>query len=376
MEQPFDVELVSVSKRFGDVLAVDGISLGVRPGEFLTILGPSGSGKTTVLRMVGGFESPTSGEIRIKGRAVVREPPHRRDTSMVFQDYALFPHKTVGENIAFGLKMRGVPRAEQERRVRQVLELVNLPDVAARMPSQLSGGQRQRVALARSLVIRPSVLLLDEPLGALDAQIRKLMQIELKALQQRLGMTFLYVTHDQEEAMTISDRLAIMRDGRLEQVGLPREVYERPASRFVAGFLGECNMLAGAVAEAGSRGVAVRVPQVGADYLWADPSPDAAWVRAGKPVTVGVRPERIRLARERGEGPNVLAATVRHAVYTGTATRYTLQVGRETVGVLELGPQQYALGEKLWLRWDPADTMLIPDEAAAVPVEAPLAGAR
>jgi spermidine/putrescine ABC transporter ATP-binding subunit len=356
---PFDVELIGVTKRYGDVVAVRDVSLQVRPGEFLTLLGPSGSGKTTILRMVGGFESVTSGTIIIKGRVMTDDPPHRRDTSMVFQDYALFPHKTVGENIAFGLKMRGVPPDVRRRRVQEALELVNLPGVADRMPHQLSGGQRQRVALARSLVIQPSVLLLDEPLGALDAQIRKHMQIELKALQQRLGLTFLYVTHDQEEAMVISDRIAILRDGVVEQTGPPEDVYERPATRFVASFLGECNLLDGTVVEVRGTELAIRCPDLGT--LWASAPHLAAALRPDQPVSVGIRPERMHLGDPPADRANTVAGRVRQAVYAGTVTRYTIQAGETGLLAAALGPRTYAVGDPIRVWWDVAETIVIPE---------------
>ena len=243
----FDVELRNVVKRYGHVTAVNDISLGVESGSFLTLLGPSGCGKTTTLRMIGGFERPSSGEIFLLGKRMTNEPPFRRNTNMLFQDYALFPHKTVAQNIGFGLKMRGVRKAEIEKRVREMLDLIHLPDVYDRRPDQLSGGQRQRVALTRVLILKPRVLLLDEPLGALDAKIRKELQLELKQLQRELGITFVYVTHDQEEAMTMSDSIAIMNEGRSEQLGSPREIYEKPRTRFIAQFIGECNLIDGRV---------------------------------------------------------------------------------------------------------------------------------
>ena len=232
------VHLDAVEKRYGDVVAVAGIDLDVRDGEFFSLLGPSGSGKTTTLRMIAGFEQPTAGRIELHGRDVTGVPPFDRDVNTVFQDYALFPHMSVGENVAYGLVVRKVGRDERARRVADALRMVRLEGFDARRPSQLSGGQRQRVALARALVNRPRVLLLDEPLGALDLKLREDMQIELKAIQQQVGITFIYVTHDQDEALTMSDRLAVFNSGRIEQVGAPADVYERPATRFVAGFVG------------------------------------------------------------------------------------------------------------------------------------------
>ncbi len=235
------VRFVDVSRHFGDVKAVDGVSLDILDGEFFTMLGPSGSGKTTCLRLIAGFEHPTTGSLLLHGREVSGLPPYERDVNTVFQDYALFPHMTVGENVAYGLMIKKVPRAERDRRVDEMLELVRLPGLARRRPSQLSGGQRQRVALARALVNHPRVLLLDEPLGALDLKLRQEMQLELKRLQSELRITFIYVTHDQDEALSVCDRLAVFNHGRIEQIGAAREVYENPVNRFVADFVGTSN---------------------------------------------------------------------------------------------------------------------------------------
>jgi putative spermidine/putrescine transport system ATP-binding protein len=302
------VRLEGVTKLFGDVAAVDGIDLDVLDGEFFSMLGPSGSGKTTTLRMIAGFELPTAGRILLHGEDVSRRPPFERDVNTVFQDYALFPHMTVGQNVEYGLLVKKVPRPERERRVAEALAMVRLEGYDRRKPGQLSGGQRQRVALARALVNRPRVLLLDEPLGALDLKLRENMQIELKAIQQRVGITFIYVTHDQEEALTMSDRLAVFNNGRIEQVGAPAEVYERPATRFVAGFVGTSNILSGepAVAIVGSAG------------------------------TFTVRPEKIRLAEPHDAvGPDETSALghIRQVVYLGPDTRYVvaLDAGGELV---------------------------------------------
>jgi putative spermidine/putrescine transport system ATP-binding protein len=243
LDDSHDIRLVDLAKRYGDVHAVDGVSLDVRRGEFFTMLGPSGSGKTTTLRLIAGFELPDAGRVELAGADVSRVPPYARDVNTVFQDYALFPHMTVAENVAYGLRVKGVPKAERRARAGEALEMVRLPDVGARKPAQLSGGQRQRVALARAIVNRPRVLLLDEPLGALDLKLRQEMQSELKRIQSEVGITFVYVTHDQEEALAMSDRLAVFDQGRIIQVGAPAVVYERPATEFVAGFVGTSNVL-------------------------------------------------------------------------------------------------------------------------------------
>jgi len=252
-----EVSVEGCRKAYGDVVAVDGVDLTVGAGEFFTLLGPSGSGKTTTLRMIAGFEQPDAGRITLAGEDITRRPPYARDVNTVFQDYALFPHMTVAENVGYGLKVKGVGRAERKREVDQVLEMVRLGGYGKRKPVQLSGGQRQRVALARSIVNRPKVLLLDEPLGALDLKLRQEMQVFLKSLQRELGMTFLYVTHDQEEALTMSDHLAVFNEGRIEQVGAPAEVYERPATEFVAGFVGTSNIV-----ERNGRRVSVRPERI------------------------------------------------------------------------------------------------------------------
>src|SRR6187397_2918904 len=242
-----EIRLVDLAKHFRDVRAVDGVSLDIGAGEFFSLLGPSGCGKTTTLRMIGGFELPTGGRIELRGRDVTNDPPDKRPVNMVFQNYALFPHLDVGENIAFGLRRKNVDKADIKRRVHEALDLVHLAGYEKRKPNQLSGGQQQRVALARALVNRPNVLLLDEPLGALDLKLRRQLQIELKRIQSEVGITFVYVTHDQEEALTMSDRIAVMHQGRVEQLGTPEELYERPQTRFVADFIGTTNLLAGAI---------------------------------------------------------------------------------------------------------------------------------
>ena len=291
-----------------DVLAVDGVNLDIADGEFFSMLGPSGSGKTTTLRMIAGFEMPTEGRIWLSGEDVTNRPPFERDVNTVFQDYALFPHMTVGDNVAYGLTVRKVAKAERERRIGEALDMVRLRGYERRKPGQLSGGQRQRVALARALVNRPRVLLLDEPLGALDLKLREEMQIELKAIQQDVGITFIYVTHDQEEALTMSDRLAVFNRGRIDQMGTPADLYERPATQFVAGFVGTSNLLRGDVAKA----------LVGSEGLFT------------------VRPEKIRLGEPGAEvADDEVGAdgTIRHVVYLGPDTRYivALDAGSDLV---------------------------------------------
>lgn len=328
LERPIDVELVELTKVFDNgVVAVDRVSLQIQQGEFFSLLGPSGCGKTTTLRMIAGFEHPTAGEIRIEGRPMGSTPPFRRNVNTVFQNYALFPHMTVYDNVAFGLRMKRIPRDEIARRVREALQLVRLQGFEERYPRQLSGGQQQRVALARALVNRPRVLLLDEPLGALDLKLRKEMQLELKHLQMTVGITFIYVTHDQEEALTMSDRIAVMNAGRVLQVGTPVEIYERPSSRFVADFIGESNFLRGRVTEVGSGEVSVTLDggfpvSVRCDLLPA----------RGTEVTVAVRPEKIRIApAEAPEANGLVRGRVEEVIYIGTDTFYVVRITDETV---------------------------------------------
>jgi spermidine/putrescine transport system ATP-binding protein len=360
-----DVRLDRVTKRFHDVVAVDDLSMEIRRGEFFSMLGPSGCGKTTTLRMIGGFEDATAGTIFLGETNVTGLPPFRRDVNTVFQNYALFPHLSVFENVAFGLRRRKVDGSEIARRVGEMLELVELPGYERRRPSQLSGGQQQRVALARALINHPRVLLLDEPLGALDLKLRKQMQIELKRIQTEVGITFIYVTHDQEEAMTMSDRIAVMRHGKIEQLGSPEELYERPTTAFVAGFLGVSNLLDGDV--------------VGNDGTWIDVRlADGATVRApaasangAHAVRVGVRPEKLRVVPAESEAAgdparNSLGGTVLDASYIGVSTQYLIETGDghrlvvyaqnlETSGASEA----LADGQQVRVSWKPQHTFVI-----------------
>ena len=363
------VVLDQVVKHFGSMVAVDRLSLEIRRGEFFSMLGPSGCGKTTTLRMIGGFETPSEGMVRIDGQDVTDVPAYKRDVNTVFQSYGLFPHLSVYDNVAFGLRRRKVEAKEIERRVTEALELVNLAGYGKRRRSQLSGGQQQRVALARALVNRPQVLLLDEPLGALDLKLRKQMQLELKRIQKEVRITFVFVTHDQEEAMTISDRIAVMNKGRIEQLGRPEEVYERPATLFVAEFLGASNLLDGTyrgtqdgwgLVELGS-GTSVRIPAV-TDR------------RAGDRVRIGVRPEKIQIL-PRGTGAtanqNTVAATLRSAVFAGVSFQYFFQTteGREMSAFDRNGSGAAVAtpGEAVRLAWVPEHTFVIPFEDAAEP---------
>ncbi len=344
-----------VVKTFGRHRAVDGVSLEVRRGEFLTLLGPSGCGKTTILRMVAGFEHPDSGTIAIEGRPIQGVPPYRRPIGLVFQNLALFPHLTVGENIAFGLRVRRRPPDEIGRAVDEALALVELQGYGERRVHELSGGQRQRVALARALVIRPAVMLLDEPLGALDLKLRRQLQLELKQIQQRTGTTFIFVTHDQEEAITMSDRIAVMNGGRVEQIDTADRVYNRPATEFVATFVGDTNLLSGRVSGTAAGQATISVPALGRDV----PAP-AGELRAGQAARLSIRPENIRIAD--AASPWRMDAVVQDVVYAGAAHRYTVDAGEMRLLVstpANPGTAPFLAGQRIALTWAAADVALL-----------------
>ena len=381
------VELTGVTKQFGDFVAVHDLDLQIRDGEFFSLLGPSGCGKTTTLRMIAGFEQPTMGEVYIHGQPVAGIPPYRRPVNTVFQSYALFPHMTVAQNVAFGLEMKKVTRPEIERRVAEALELVQLRQMENRRPRQLSGGQQQRVALARALVNRPEVLLLDEPLGALDLKLRKAMQLELKQIQGEVGITFVYVTHDQEEALTMSDRIAVMDAGLVQQVGDPRDIYEHPNNRFVADFIGETNFVTGRVAELGD------MVTVDLGDLPVRGSADGRSLSLGQAITLAIRPEKINLYPQgevdvtkagldmdeamhlfdgqlpdkkvdmraylaADQGNVVVDGRISEAIYIGTDTRYRVNLSNDAslfVRVQNFGSRYdttFDVGNDVYVHWD------------------------
>ncbi|HSJ28057.1 MAG TPA: ABC transporter ATP-binding protein [Acidimicrobiia bacterium] len=350
------VSLTGVTKHFGDVVAVAGIDLDVADGEFFSLLGPSGCGKTTTLRMIAGFEFPSAGSIRIHGAEVGLEPPNRRPVNTVFQSYALFPHMTVEENVAFGLQMKKVAANDMAARVARALDMVQLGHRSAARPAHLSGGQQQRVALARALVNEPEVLLLDEPLGALDLKLRQAMQVELKELQERVGITFIYVTHDQEEALTMSDRIGVMNEGRLLQVGVPEQIYEHPASRFVADFIGEINLLPATVVDADT------VELLGGHRVGASTDGEK-----GSQVTVAIRPERFELYdldEPIPDGSNRLPGTVARRTYYGDVFYYDVDTPAGRIEAKEEnrpGVEHYSHGEQVIVVWYPSAMSVVAD---------------
>jgi spermidine/putrescine transport system ATP-binding protein len=351
------VELVELTKSFAEVTAVDGISLDIRAGEFFSLLGPSGCGKTTTLRMVAGFEEPTSGAILLDGRDVASLAPNKRNVNTVFQSYALFPFLNVSDNVAFGLKYQSLTKAEIAQRVGEALELVQLNGYERRRPGQLSGGQQQRVALARALVLKPAVLLLDEPLGALDAKLRRALQVELKALQERVGITFLYVTHDQEEALTMSDRLAVMSNGSIAQLGSPREVYEEPADAYVADFLGVSNLMEATVSAPGSGPTPCRL-KVGEFELTAE----CGKLDASGAVKLAIRPERVQMKPYDEPGPNRVPGMVERVVFLGSASQVFVRLAPgETLQALVHND-----GEPVAFQQGSAVNVLLPPDALRV----------
>jgi spermidine/putrescine transport system ATP-binding protein len=363
----YAVELHHVTKLFSskrgkisdEVYAVKDMNLSIPRGKFFTLLGPSGCGKTTTLRLIAGFEAPTTGEVFIQGKPMSMIPPNQRPVNTVFQNYALFPHMNVAKNVGFGLEIKRVPWAERERLVREALELVKLAGMGDRKPSQLSGGQQQRVALARALINRPAVLLLDEPLGALDLKLRKAMQIELKHIQEQVGITFVYVTHDQEEALTMSDFIAVMKDGLIHQLGDPVSLYKKPANKFVADFIGESNFLKATVDSA--EGVKARVT-IGGETVAV--SAEEGSLQGGQTVSFTVRPEKIKLSKPGAEG---LSGTVQDLVYIGTDTRYLVALlSDETVIVRvqngcgsDVG--EFDKGDQVKIHWTPEDAHILTD---------------
>jgi spermidine/putrescine transport system ATP-binding protein len=353
-----------VSKAFGEVRAVQDVSFSVRRGEFFSLLGPSGCGKTTTLRLVAGFERPDGGRIVLRGDDITTRPPDRRNVNTVFQHYALFPHLTVAQNVGYGLKQARLPHRETEERLRRVLATVRLGELAGRYPRELSGGQQQRVALARALVKEPAVLLLDEPLAALDLKLRKAMQGELKKLQERLAITFLYVTHDQEEALTLSDRIAVMNAGRILQEGTPEEIYERPSSKFVADFIGQTNFFDGEVEETDG----ATVVRTGELVLRCASAP---WARAGMRVAVAIRPENVIPANGAGSVANVVSGTLGRRTYLGDLVQYhvILPGGREVVCQRQNDPQdpatRWEVGGPVALGWTAESALVVREEAVA-----------
>ena len=354
------VRLDRITKRFGKVTAIDCLDMKIMAGEFITFLGPSGCGKSTTLRILGGFETPDEGQVIVDGEDVTRLPPNRRDVNMVFQDYALFPHMTVRQNIAFGLELKNRTRAQIETRLGELLDFLHLGELRDRTPDQLSGGQRQRVALARALAPDPKLLLLDEPLGALDAKLRGQVQVELKDIQRRTGKTFFFVTHDQEEALTMSDRIVVMNGGKVEQDGTPEELYFHPASRFVAEFIGETNLIEGTVR--GSDGGTVIIDWNGFDLRGAAQGPAP---HAGAPVTAALRPESVVCHAEKPLGGNPLAGRVVNKLFKGSRTTIDVRVGDHDGAVVRAymdAAEAEGIGqENLWVSWEASRLSVLRD---------------
>ena len=353
------ITLTSITKRFGDTVAVDDVSLQIEGGAFFSLLGPSGCGKTTTLRIIGGFVYPTTGDVHINGEIMAEAPPYRRPVNTVFQNYALFPHKTVAQNIAFGLQMKKVPKAEISDAVERSLDLIQLPGYGKRKPSELSGGERQRVALARALINEPTILLLDEPLSALDLKLRKQMQLELKALQRKVGITFVYVTHDQGEALALSDRIAVMNDGKILQVGTPSEIYDSPQNRFVADFIGTSNFLEGTLISKKAVVLKTELP------LKIVCTPNSA-LPLNTPVTVAIRPERFNLrTTPASDAANSLRGVIQDESYLGTTLQYTVQTDyptpliahQQNTGARET--HRFQRGDTVYLQWAPENAIIL-----------------
>ena len=353
------ITLTSITKRFGDTIAVNDVSLQIEGGEFFSLLGPSGCGKTTTLRIIGGFEYPTAGEVYINDELMAGTPPYRRPVNTVFQNYALFPHKTVAQNIAFGLQMKKASKAETSDAVERSLDLIQLPGYGDRKPSELSGGERQRVALARALINEPTILLLDEPLSALDLKLRKQMQLELKALQRKVGITFVYVTHDQGEALALSDRIAVMNDGKILQVGTPSEIYDSPQNRFVADFIGTSNFLEGTLISENE----ITLTTEPSLKIICTPNSD---VPPNTPVTVAIRPERFDLRTTLTSNvPNFLRGVIEDESYLGTTLQYTVQTGypiplivhQQNTGTRET--HRFQRGDTVYLQWTPENSIVL-----------------
>ena len=356
------ITLTSVTKRFGDTVAVDDVSLQIEGGEFFSLLGPSGCGKTTTLRIIGGFVYPTTGEVYINDELMAETPPYRRPVNTVFQNYALFPHKTVAQNIAFGLQMKRASKSEISDAVERSLDLIQLPGYADRKPSELSGGERQRVALARALINEPTILLLDEPLSALDLKLRKQMQSELKALQRKVGITFVYVTHDQGEALALSDRIAVMNGGKILQVGTPAEIYDSPQSRFVADFIGTSNFLEGTLISDSEVALTIEPPS----KIACAPTQN---IPLDTPVTVAIRPERIDLkTTPTADAVNLLHGTIQDESYLGTTRQYTVQTDYPTPLIAQQqntgmrNTHHFQRGDKVYLQWAPENAIVLKTE--------------
>ena len=356
------VLLEHVERRFGDVIALSALDLAIETGEFLTLLGPSGCGKTTTLRMIAGFIDPTAGRIMMDGRDITDLPPNRRQVGMVFQNYALFPHLTVAENIGFGMKQHGASAQERRARVGELLDLIKLPDTATRYPAELSGGQRQRVAIARAVARPPQILLMDEPLGALDLKLREAMQRELRAIQKKLGITTLYVTHDQTEAMMMSDRIVVMNNGRVEQIGSGEDIYLRPATRFVAQFVGRINFLAAQAAGAGAPGQ-IKV----AGNLLAPPAAGGLALNQ-RAVTLAIRPEHVRILPD-GNAPtgyNALRGRLTERIFVGSSTQLTVEVDAGVALTLDARPDDTIppVGANILIGWEPDRAVLLAPDAS------------